>query len=183
VGDEYSNSISSPLWFNPRLNRGLSDFNVGQNLEISYTWEIGSPKWASRKAAMAERFGRKRTLAIYFTGMMLCIMLCFGWAFYLPNGLRTFMELLFLLGFFGGNFAMFTLWLPEQYGTSLRTTAFAFATSFGRFFCAGLNFVVGALVRNTGTLGKPVALTAVAFAVGLLLIPFADETRGHSLPE
>jgi hypothetical protein len=47
VGDEYSNSISSPLWFNPRLNRGLSDFNVAQNLEVNYTWEIGTPKWAS----------------------------------------------------------------------------------------------------------------------------------------
>jgi hypothetical protein len=47
VGDEYSNSISSPLFFNPRLNRGLSDFNIAQNLEINYTWEIGTPKWAS----------------------------------------------------------------------------------------------------------------------------------------
>ncbi len=47
VGDEYSNSISSPLFFSPRLNRGLSDFNVAQNLEVNYTWEIGTPKWAS----------------------------------------------------------------------------------------------------------------------------------------
>ena len=47
VGDEYSNSISSPLWFVPRLNRGLSDFNVAHNLEINYNWQIGTPKWAS----------------------------------------------------------------------------------------------------------------------------------------
>jgi hypothetical protein len=47
VGDEYSNSISSPLFFNPRLNRGLSDFNVAQNLEINYSWEIGTPKGVS----------------------------------------------------------------------------------------------------------------------------------------
>src|SRR5258705_5676619 len=47
VGDEYSNSISSPLFFNPRLNRGLSDFNVAHNLEVNYTWEISTPKWAS----------------------------------------------------------------------------------------------------------------------------------------
>jgi hypothetical protein len=53
VGDEYTNSISSPLWFNPRLNRGLSDFNVAQNLEVNYTWEIGAPKWASTRAAWA----------------------------------------------------------------------------------------------------------------------------------
>ena len=47
VGDEYTNSISSPLFFNPRLNRGLSDFNIAHNLEVNYTWEIGTPKWAS----------------------------------------------------------------------------------------------------------------------------------------
>ena len=53
VGDEYTNSISSPLFFNPRLSRGLSDFNVAQNLEINYTWELGTPKWASGMEAWA----------------------------------------------------------------------------------------------------------------------------------
>jgi len=47
VGDEYSNSISNPLFLDPRLNRGLSDFNIAQNLEVNYTWELGTPKWAS----------------------------------------------------------------------------------------------------------------------------------------
>ena len=132
---------------------------------------------------LAERLGRKPTLAIYFAGMGTAILLTFGWAFYLPQGLYPFIALLFLLGFFGGNFTMFSLWLPEQYGTSVRATAFAFATSFGRFIGAGVNFALGALVRNMGSLGKPVALTAVAFGIGLLLIPFGLETRGKSLPD
>jgi hypothetical protein len=46
VGDEYSNSIASPLFFAPRINRGLADFNVAHNLEVNYTWEIATPKWA-----------------------------------------------------------------------------------------------------------------------------------------
>jgi hypothetical protein len=33
-----------------------------------------------------------------------------------------------------------------------------------------------------GTLGTPVALTAVAFALGLLVIPMAVETKGKRLP-
>jgi len=45
VGDEYSNSISSPLWFDTKLNRGLADFNVAHNLEVNYTWDLGTPKW------------------------------------------------------------------------------------------------------------------------------------------
>ena len=132
---------------------------------------------------LAERIGRKRTLAFYFLGMAICILLSFGWAFYLPHGLHPFIAVLFFLGFFGGNFAIFSLWLPEQYGTTVRATAFAFTTSFGRFIAAGVNFGVGALVSRMGTLGKPVAFTAVAFAIGLLIIPLAVETRGKVLPD
>ena len=132
---------------------------------------------------LAERFGRKRTLAFYFLGMAICILLSFGWAFYLPHGLHPFIAVLFFLGFFGGNFAVFSLWLPEQYGTTVRATAFAFTTSFGRFIAAGVNFSIGALVNQMGTLGKPVAATAIAFGIGLLVIPFAVETRGKPLPD
>ena len=131
---------------------------------------------------LAERLGRKKTLAIYFVGMSLFIWLSFGWAFYLDNGLNTFITCLFFLGFFGGNFTLFSLWLPEQYETSVRATAFAFVTSFGRFIGAGVNFMIGAMVRHAGTIGKPVAYTAVAFGLGLLIIPLAQETRGQVLP-
>jgi MFS family permease len=132
---------------------------------------------------LAERIGRRGTLAIYFVGMAVMIALGFGWAFYLPHGLATFVAILFFLGFFGGNFAVFSLWLPEQYGTAVRATAFAFTTSFGRIIAAGVSLALGASISRTGTLGKPVALTAIAFVVGLLAIPFATETRGEMLPD
>jgi MFS family permease len=132
---------------------------------------------------LAERFGRKRTLALYFLGMGISIILSFGWEFYQPDGLKPFIATLFFLGLFGGNFAMFSLWLPEQYATSVRATAFGFTTSFGRFIAAGLNFGIGTLIGRMGTLGKPVALTSIAFGIGLLAIPFAVETRGNTLPQ
>ncbi|HLX01875.1 MAG TPA: MFS transporter [Trinickia sp.] len=132
---------------------------------------------------LAEQVGRRKTLAIYFAGMAVSIAGSFGWAFYLPNGLAPFIAWLFVLGFFGGNFALFSLWLPEQFETRVRATAFAFCTSFGRFVGAGVNFVLGAAVLHTHTLGLPIALTAVAFVVGLFIIPFAPETRGEVLPQ
>lgn len=55
VGDEYANSISSPLFFNPRLNRGLADFNIADNLELNYQWELGTPKLA--QAFLAKGLG------------------------------------------------------------------------------------------------------------------------------
>ena len=133
---------------------------------------------------LAERFGRRSTLAAYYIGMMVTIAAAFGWAFYLPaNALPNFMALLFVLGLFGGNFALFSLWLPELFVTSVRGTAFAFCTSVGRFIGAGVNFGLAALVAGVGTLGTPIAWTAVAFAVGLMIIPFARETRGQALPD
>jgi MFS family permease len=132
---------------------------------------------------LAERIGRRKTLATYFTGMACCIWLSFGWAFYLSDGLAPFIAVLFFLGFFGGNFATFSLWLPEQYGTSVRATAFAFTTSVGRFIGAGVNFLLGSMNHSYGSLGIPVATTALAFVIGLLIIPFAMETRGLRLPE
>jgi MFS family permease len=132
---------------------------------------------------LAERIGRRATLAIYFVGMAICIWLSFGWAFYLADGLAIFITILFFLGFFGGNFATFSLWLPEQYGTAVRATAFAFTTSFGRLIGAGVNFMLASMIHSYGSLGIPVGSTAIAFVVGLLIIPFAIETKGQRLPQ
>jgi hypothetical protein len=77
---------------------------------------------------------------------------------------------------------MYTLWLPEQYPTECRASAFAFATSIARFAGAGITFLVGAGVRHFGSIGTPIALTSLAFLVGLLLLPFGVETKGQPLP-
>jgi hypothetical protein len=53
----------------------------------------------------------------------------------------------------------------------------------GRFIGAGVNFALGAAVLRMGTLGAPVALTAIAFGIGILIVPFAHETHGKCLPE
>lgn len=52
-GDEYTNALTSPLWFDTGLNRGLSDFNVAHVLKVIYSWEINGPKWSSKLATWA----------------------------------------------------------------------------------------------------------------------------------
>jgi MFS family permease len=132
---------------------------------------------------LAERLGRRLTLGIYFALMFVFIGLGFGYVFYLLEGaLFWFMICLFFLGIGGANFAMYTLWLPEQYPTECRASAFAFSTSVGRFAGAGITFLVGAGVSRFHTIGTPVALTSLAFIVGMLLLPFGKETRGEVLP-
>jgi len=133
--------------------------------------------------SLAERLGRRGALALFFALMMVFIALTFGKVFYLgPSALPMFFVCLFFLGLGGANFAVYTLWLPEQYPTECRASAFAFSTSFARFGGAGITFLVGSGVRHYGSLGMPVALTSIAFALGLLLIPFGVETRGKHLP-
>jgi MFS family permease len=132
---------------------------------------------------IAERLGRRVTLALYFVVMFLSIAIGFGYVFYLRAGaLEWFLACLFFLGIGGANFAIYTLWLPEQYSTQCRASAFAFVTSVGRFVGAGITFLVGNAVVSFGTLGTPVALTSIAFLLGLLLLPFGEETRGKPLP-
>ena len=126
----------------------------------------------------ADRFGRRMTLAGFFVVMAASIALAFGYVFYLEShALAWFMVALFFLGLGGANFAVYTLWLPEQYETACRASAFAFATSVGRFGGAAATFLVGAGVARYHTIGTPVAFTALAFIAGLLVIPFAEETR------
>jgi len=132
---------------------------------------------------LAEKAGRRGALGVYFALMLASIALTFGKVFYLgAAALPWFFVCLFFLGLGGANFAVYTLWLPEQYPTECRASAFAFSTSLARFAGAGITFLVGAGVERYGSLGAPVAMTSIAFAVGLLLVPFGAETRGECLP-
>ncbi|WP_338722777.1 MFS transporter [Pseudomonas tolaasii] len=132
---------------------------------------------------LAERVGRRKALGLYFSGMAAAIVFAFGWVFYLDEGLNLFMVSLVFLGFFGGNFAIFSLWLPEQYPTRIRATAFAFNASVGRFIGAGVNFLLAAAIHGYGSIGTPIAWTAAAFVLGVLILPFAVETRHQTLPQ
>jgi MFS family permease len=132
---------------------------------------------------LAQRLDRRVVLGIFFTLMLIFLWLAFGYAFYRQsNAITWFLVCTFFLGLGGANFAVYSFWLPEQYPTECRVSAFAFATNAGRFGGAGLTFLVGAMIQHFGTLGTPVALTSLAFVVGLALLPFGAETRGKSLP-
>jgi MFS family permease len=133
---------------------------------------------------LAERWGRRWTLAVYFALMFFSVAVGFGYAYYLAqHALAWFLVMLAVLGFGGANFTMYALWLPEQYRTECRASAFGFATSVGRFAAAAITFLVGFGVSRMGTIGIPVALTSLAFLGGLLLLPWGVETKGQELPD
>jgi len=42
-GDQFLNGISSLFFFSQKIRRGLSDYNVGRDLVLNYTWDIPTP--------------------------------------------------------------------------------------------------------------------------------------------
>src|SRR5260370_25296705 len=144
---------------------------------------VGTIVGALMTPILAERFGRKRTLGFFFAMMFVFISFAFGRVFYfVTDALFWFITCPFFLCIGGANFAVYSLWIPEQYGTECRVSAFAFTTNICPFAAAGISFLVGFGVRHFQTLGIPVALTSIAFVVGLLLLPFGEETKGKPLP-
>jgi MFS family permease len=131
---------------------------------------------------VAERFGRRGAMALYFVALGVAVAIAFGFVFYQTGALTLFFVLIFFLGIGGANFALYTLWLPEQYSTSCRASAIAFVSSIGRFVGVAMVFLVGDAIRSYGSLGVPVAATAGVFVLGLVLLPFALETTGRPLP-
>jgi MFS family permease len=132
---------------------------------------------------LAEKLGRRLTLAMYFIAMFFSIVVGFGYVFYLTtDALPWFFACLFFLGVGGANFAVYTIWIPEQYSTQYPANAIAFTTSICHFVTPGITFLVSAGVSYFGTIGIPVALTSIAFLVGILLLPWGQETGGKPLP-
>ena len=132
---------------------------------------------------IAERLGRRRAMAIFFATMGISIVVTFGYVFYLPAWAFSWLFVCILfLGIGGANFALYTLWLPEQYDTACRASAIAFISSIGRFVGVAMVFILADGIRSYGSLGVPVAVTALAFVFGLLILPLSEETRGKALP-
>jgi MFS family permease len=131
---------------------------------------------------IAERIGRRLTMALFMTILGISAAIGFGNVFYRPDGLSLFMALTFFMGLGGANFAVYTLWLPELYATDCRASAIGFISSVGRFVGVALVFLLYYAIPRYGSLGVPVALVASTFVLGLLLLPFARETKGQALP-
>jgi MFS family permease len=92
----------------------------------------------------------------------------------------------FQLSLFGG----YAIYFPELFPTYLRSTGTSFCYNGGRFIAAGGPLTLGYLTSGVFS-GHPaplplryagVTLSSI-FLIGLLVLPFAPETRGKPLPE
>ena len=94
-------------------------------------------------------------MAMYYVLMFIGIAFGFGEVFYWQNALTPFFALIFVLGLGGANFALFTLWIPEQFTTECRGSAIGFTSSVGRFVGVAMVFLVGAGISSGWIARRP----------------------------
>lgn len=133
---------------------------------------------------LAQRMGRRTAFVVAF-------LLAYGATvatFYYLNDFWQIFVLVPIMGFcqlslFGG----YAIYLPELFPTRLRSTGTSFCYNVGRFAAALGPLVKSFLQKQFAHTPEPMRYAGIAmstvFLLGLLVIPFAPETKGKPLPE
>ena len=149
------------------------------------TLQIGAFCGMLSASWVAAKLGRKKAFALAFITSMVATACAFQ--FY-TDASQTFW-LIPIMGFFQLSvFAVYAIYLPELFPTHLRSTGTSFCYNVGRFLAAAGVPLIG-LLKTEVYVGyaepmRPAALTMCAvFFLGLIVLPFAPETKDKPLPE
>jgi hypothetical protein len=135
-------------------------------------------------AWVAQVKGRRIAAGLALLGSFLSTILVF-------KGLREFSQIFWMLPLMGFGqlsvFAVYAIYLPELFPTSLRSTGTSFCYNVGRFVAASAPFTIGKITASLGgdleafrSAGLWVSLVLL---LGLVVLPFLPETMGQPLPE
>jgi MFS family permease len=141
-------------------------------------------------AVLAQRTGRKPAFAICFIAALIST----AGTFYFLEEFHQVFWMIPIMGFcILSLFAGYAVYFPELFPTHLRSTGTSFCYNVGRFVAATGSGLTGMLIglyahtAETGGDAMPMryaGLTMCAiFLLGLLVLPFAPETKGQPLPE
>jgi MFS family permease len=191
------------LWgignFHPRIVRSIIDAQLAaSNLSAD---AIGSEKayWASvglllqniggfigmmTMAKVAQVKGRKIAFGLAILCSFFSTLLVF-------MKLRTIGDIYWMIPLMGFGqlsvFAVYAIYLPELFPTSLRSTGTSFCYNFGRLIAASAPFTISQITKRIGNdiEGFRTAGVYVSFVLllGLLVLPFLPETKDRPLPE
>jgi MFS family permease len=128
---------------------------------------------------LADRFGRKPIVMIFFAASLLLTPALYLWT--------TDVHLLVLIaainGFFTlGQYSWLSVWLPELFPTRMRATGMAFVFNTPRFIAFLGPLFAGLLIAHFGGFGKMAVAFSFIYILGFVLVPFLPETKGKPLP-
>lgn len=129
---------------------------------------------------IADRWGRKTALWIYFLGALLSVPTTLLFAASFTQAVLASP----VMGFFAaGVTTAFAIYFPELFPTAIRATAQGFCFNFARFFSAAGPLLAGALTAAHGSFAPAIATIGSVYFVGLIILLFARETNGKPLPD
>ncbi len=139
---------------------------------------------------LSHYIGRRSTFAIALIGAMFTTANVF-WNLGKFAGVYDILWMVPIMGYFQlAIFGGYAVYFPELFPTRLRSTGTSFCYNVGRFVAALGPFTLGQLIRNGFShLPSPMPFRAAGvtmccvFLLGLLVLPFAPETKGKPLPE
>jgi MFS family permease len=135
--------------------------------------------------SITQKIGRRPTFAIAFTLAMLSTAMVFWF-------LKDFSQIFWMVPIMGfcqlSLFAGYAIYFPELFPTNLRSTGTSFCYNVGRFVAAvgptALGLLTSVVYKGYAEPMRPAGVTmCLIFVLGLLVLPFAPETKGEALPE
>ena len=135
-------------------------------------------------AWLAQAKGRKLAFGLALLASFLSTILVFA-------GLREFNQIFWMIPIMGFGqlsvFAVFAIYLPELFPTSLRSTGTSFCYNVGRFLAATAPFTVGKITASLGgdveAFRKAGMCVSVVLLLGIAVLPLLPETKDQPLPE
>ncbi|MFE7276782.1 MULTISPECIES: MFS transporter [Streptomyces] len=129
---------------------------------------------------LADRFGRRPAVLLYFGASLVLTPVLFLWT----HDLRLIVLVLVVNGFFTlGQYTWMPVWLPEFYPTHLRATGAAFVFNAARFIAFLGPLTAGAIISRLGGYGIAATTVGLIYVLGLVVALFCPETKGKPLPE
>lgn len=189
---EYAVDLQKNVFANFYRNAGLPADEIGAKVATAITWaylfsQFGAAVGMALFTRVAGRLGRRIAFAGGFTAALISTVLVY-WQMSTPTQALWMMFL--MTGCQLAVFAGFAIYLPELFPSRLRSTGTSFCYNLGRFAAAFGSLFSAALAKGVyGGFGSPLmeryaAMTmCVIFLAGLIILPFAPETRGQPLPE
>ncbi len=130
-------------------------------------------------APTAAKFGRRAAFAIYHVGAIATAPA----TFLLADSYEATLFLLPVMAFFVvGMHAGYAIYFPELFPTRLRATGASFCFNVARLVSAGM-LLLRAELREMLGLRQAVSVMALLFAVGLVILIFAPETKDQELED
>ena len=169
-------------WVPPYIASVASKANLPAQQWASYAgmaYNFGAILGYASLGFLADRFGRKPVVMLYFAMAFLLTPVLFLWThepalLLVAAAVNAFFTL--------GQYSWMPVWLPELFPTRSRATGLAFTFNAPRFIAFLGPLFAGSLIVEFGGFSHAATLISCIYILGFCVTPFLPETRGKPLP-